>query len=78
MNKYAGKAVERSLDLGNRATPNQIKAMEKLFNDCGFSTRLLRNDYIRLRFRKEIKYLDELTFQEADRIIKNLISRKEE
>lgn len=62
----------------NRATSAQIQYLEVLFTDCGFTTRIMRNDFLSVRTRRAIRYLDDLTKVEASQFIEELRKQKEE
>ena len=59
-----------------RATAAQVKYLEILFNDNGFSMKEQRNAYLSAEFSRRIKFLDELTKDEASRIINILKEMK--
>lgn len=61
-----------------KPTKKQIEFLEILFNDCGFTTRLVRNDYLSRRLGRRIGYLDELTFLEVKDLIPELKQRRDE
>jgi hypothetical protein len=56
----------------SKPTPAMIKYLEILLNDCGFGTRICRNEYLSNRTGYEIHYLDEITFDEAKSMISEL------
>lgn len=70
-------ARERSVAYSKKATEKQQEFLATLLNEVGFGTRLSRNDYLSWEMEREIKYLDELTIDEAKRIIDALMERRD-
>ncbi len=70
------RARKRAAALANKASEAQQEYLAILLNDVGFGTRLQRNDYLSGEVERDIKYLDELTFDEAHRLIKELKARR--
>ena len=58
-----------------KITPAQINYIECLGIDLGFSPAQLKN-FIQLRTRPEVKFLDELNSFEARKVITILLERK--
>lgn len=58
------------------ATEKQQKYLDCLFIDTGYS-RAQRNSMLSERFGRDIRYLDELTVQEASTAIEELKEQKE-
>lgn len=77
MSKLSDKALSRAARV-NPVTPGQISYLEILFNDCGFNTRQKRNDYLTQRCARVIRFLDQLSLEEASGFITDLKDRKEE
>lgn len=55
----------------------QIEYIEILFNDVGFDTRIKRNDFISNLLGYQVKYLDDLTSNEASEVIEQLKAIKQ-
>jgi len=60
------------------ATPEQIKYIEILANDTGFSQRVHRQDFISTRLKRTVRFLDEPTVTEASKVIDWFKAIKEE
>lgn len=64
-----------------RPTPAMTKYLEDLLIDCGMAERSVRNAYLGAETHRPIKYIEDLTFNEAHIIIdelKELRDRKRE
>lgn len=59
------------------ATPSMINYIDCLFIDIGCGDRASRNAILSSLCHREIKYLDEMTYQEASLVIRYLKDRKE-
>ena len=53
-------------------TEPQVKLLEVLFIDACYSTRVRRNDWLSNRLGRPVKYLDDMSRQEASRMIETL------
>jgi len=65
---YAAIAAATSL----LPTEPQVKLLEVLFNDAGYGTRVRRNDWLASRLGRPITWLDEMSRQEASKMIETL------
>jgi hypothetical protein len=76
----ADRAIKRAVarDRWPEKHPAMLRFLENLLNDCGFSTRVQRNAWLTSEVDRDIKFLDELTFSEASRLINVLKERKEQ
>lgn len=75
---YSQAARQRAAEIAPKATPGQARFLEILMNDCGFGTRLQRNDYLSGEVGREIKYVSDLTIEEAHGMIDKLKARQHE
>jgi hypothetical protein len=71
-----GSVAERPLMA--RATKKQTDWLERLFLDAGFSDRTQRNGWLQREFKRDIRYLDDLTVAEASAAIDKLRDIKED
>jgi enolase len=69
--------ADRALARAPKATPAQLKYLDSLFLDCGFSERSKRNVYLTTECDRPIKYPEELTKVEATRIISELVELRD-
>lgn len=74
--EYMDVAKRRGASLSSRATKKQVEFLETLLNDCGFGTRDQRNLYLSQETAREIKFVDELTFEEARGLIDKLLKER--
>lgn len=70
-------SIERAQKRFTKPTGPQLKYLPILFNDCGFTTGVQRNAYLETEVGREIKFLDELTFDEARELISKLKTRRD-
>lgn len=54
----------------------QLEYLEVLLNDCGFNSRVKRNDYLSRLFGKDVKYLDQLTSGQRSGLVNKLKEMK--
>jgi hypothetical protein len=59
------------------ASRKQIEYINDLLIDVGYADRTKRNAYLSAEMEREIKYVDDLTVEEASRIIQQLKDMKE-
>ena len=58
-------------------TPGQLRFLDSLLIDCGFSDRIPRNSYITRVCEREIQFLAQLTKEEASKLIDDLKTQTE-
>jgi hypothetical protein len=75
-NDYSEAARRRAAELAPKATKRQVEYLEILLNDNGYSTRILRYDFLSGETGRQIRYLDDLTLDEASSIINGLAERR--
>lgn len=63
------QARRRAVQLSNPATPKMVKYLEQLLIDCRLADRTPRNAFLTRECEREIKALDELTFDETKQLI---------
>lgn len=63
------QARRRATQLANKATPAMVKYLEQLLIDCRLADRVPRNAFLSRECEREIKALDELTFDETRELI---------
>lgn len=69
------RARKRAAALASKATPAMVDYLTILLNDF-FGTRVQRNGYLSREADREIRYVDELTFDETKRLIEELKDRR--
>lgn len=69
------RARKRAAALAHKATPAMVDYLTILLNHF-FGTRVERNGYLSRETEREIKYVDELTFDETKRLIEELKERR--
>jgi hypothetical protein len=67
-------AKARLVGVGNKPTERMLTALEKLLAAQGFSTRVQRNGYLSRMAGRDIRFIDDLTFDEASKIIGDRIA----
>jgi hypothetical protein len=60
-----------------KPTTAQIIHLERLLNDCGYTPRTRRNAFLTAECNREIKFVDELSFAEASRLISELTIQRD-
>jgi hypothetical protein len=70
--------VQRALSRVRRPTKPMLLFLDNLFNDVGFTTRVQRNAYLSRELGREIKFLDDLTFEEGRSVINTLKERRDD
>lgn len=60
------------------ATADQVRYLEILLNDCGYTERKMRNAWLGAEVGREIHFVDDLTKEEASRLIGRLYHDRKE
>lgn len=55
-----------------------VTHLQRLLNDCGFGAMVQRNAYLSRVTGREIRFLDQLTFDEAHNMIEEFTERRRE
>ena len=77
-NDYSDEAQKRAAELAPRATEKQTKFLEILLNDIGCHNRITRNTFLSDELGRPIRYMDDVTLDEATRLIDSLIIERED
>lgn len=74
----AKKARQRAAEISTKVTPKMSNYLTILLTDCGFTTLLQRNSYLSRIANREIKFIDQLTFDEGQKLIDKLEERRDD
>lgn len=75
---YTALAKARGSQLASKATPPQVRYLNDLLDVLGFVTRQQRNAYLSRITEREVKFVDDLTLQEATKLIRELTAQDDE
>ena len=76
-NKLDKRILDREKHLTPRITEPQCKFLENLLTDCGFGTRVQRNAYLTRECKREVRFLDEISREEAKTLIGQLLDQRD-